>query len=299
MSPLKAHRHHHHPLLLCVRHGETDGNAKRLLQPPTMPLSARGREQAALLGASLRDALTSSEAREGYPRRVKKILVSDLARTQETARLIAEGLGLTASEVQHVLTLTPLLQERNFGDYRGLTFREVIERVGVSTLFDERFEPPGGESWNKFHERVDRAWELIEGEAATLANDEVLIVVSHGLVLHSLIKRKLAHQPQLTPEEIKELQEEEEILFAKAPYLRPDSMPIPLENTSVTAVRVPTAAAAAGPGASRAEHTVLVLNDFSHLPESLQNKHHVKYRKFVSSKVEAFEARRHGATSKL
>ena len=52
------------------------------------------------------------------------------------------------------------------------------------------YTPPSGESWEVFHERVDRAWVRVrEAAAATTGN---LAVVTHGLVCKSLAARCLA-----------------------------------------------------------------------------------------------------------
>jgi hypothetical protein len=66
------------------------------------------------------------------------------------------------------------------------------------------YDPPGGEGWNAFHDRVDRTWEKIErhwydhfagrGAAVDFA------VVSHGLFLRSLLERRL-----LSPEALERL----------------------------------------------------------------------------------------------
>ena len=148
-----------------IRHGETPGNRDRIVQIPETPLSDRGLDQAGRLARRL----------GGHP--IRHILASDQARAAMTAQVLSESLGL---EVES----EPLLQERNFGDLRGTPYAELKE-----DLFGEGFAPPGGETWEEFHERVDRAWEKIERLALGL--DGHLAVVTHGLVLHSLAARHL------------------------------------------------------------------------------------------------------------
>jgi probable phosphoglycerate mutase len=152
-------------VILLVRHGETPSNAARVVQTPDTPLSARGREQAQRLAARMAGLS------------VGRILASDLARAVQTA----EPLRL-ATRAQ--LELEPLLQERNFGDVRGTPYAELGH-----DLFAPDFVPPGGESWETFHRRVDRAWaRVLEVAKRTPAN---LAVVTHGLVCYSLAQRHL------------------------------------------------------------------------------------------------------------
>jgi len=153
-------------LIYLIRHGETLGNRNRIVQIPETPLSDRGLDQAARLGERLR----------AHP--IRHILASDLARADMTARAVSHALGLGVES-------EPLLQERNFGDLRGTPYDELEE-----DLFGPDFAPPGGEAWEEFHERVDRAWQRICALAPGL--DGHLAVVTHGLVLHSLFQRHLA-----------------------------------------------------------------------------------------------------------
>ena len=59
--------------ILLIRHGETAGNANRVVQVPETPLSERGLAQAALLGKRLANA------------GISQILASDYARAAMTA----------------------------------------------------------------------------------------------------------------------------------------------------------------------------------------------------------------------
>jgi broad specificity phosphatase PhoE len=82
------------------------------------------------------------------------------------------------------LGFDPLLQERNFGDLRGTAYTAL--EVDIFAL---DFVPPNGESWEVFHERVDRAWSLVRGMAAVAGGH--LAVVTHGLVCRRLAERHL------------------------------------------------------------------------------------------------------------
>ena len=135
------------------------------MQRPEIPLSPRGVAQAERLARRL--------AGEG----IGRILSSDLARAVTTALHVQR-----AASVE--LAFDPLLQERNFGDVRGTPYAEL-----PFDLFAPDYAPPGGETWEVFHARVDRAWALVRRTAATIEGH--LAVVTHGLVCRSLAARHL------------------------------------------------------------------------------------------------------------
>ena len=149
--------------IFLIRHGETVGNAARIVQLPDAALSPRGIAQAERLARRL--------AVDG----VALILSSDLERAMTTAEHVRRGTGAP-------IAFDPLLQERNFGALRGTPYSE----LGFD-LFAPDLEPPAGESWPIFHARVDRAWEAIQARAAEV--DGPLAVVTHGLVCRSLAAR--------------------------------------------------------------------------------------------------------------
>ena len=151
--------------IFLIRHGETLGNATRTVQHPDIGLSPRGLEQAERLAKRLE--------REG----ITAILASDYARAAQTAAQLGRVTGVA---VRH----EPLLRERNFGDIRGTPYAD----LGFD-MFAPDYAPPNGETWEVFHARVDRAWEVVR--AAVGADAGHLAVVTHGLVCRSLAARHL------------------------------------------------------------------------------------------------------------
>lgn len=149
--------------IFLIRHGETDGNAARIIQLPDAPLSSRGVVQAERLGRRL------------AAEKIALILSSDLARAMTTAEHVRRATG---APVEH----HPLLQERNFGDIRGTPY----SRLDFDP-FEPGYAPPGGESWPVFHDRVDRAWEWVQARIAGVAGP--VAVVTHGLVCKSIASR--------------------------------------------------------------------------------------------------------------
>ena len=151
--------------IFLVRHGETAGNAERVVQHADTPLSDVGLAQARSLARRL--------AEHG----VKRILSSDYARAAMTAEAVRKE---TAAPLSH----HPELRERHYGELRGRPYSEVGEYI-----LKEGYEPPGGESWETFHARVDRAWERV-CEAADPCSGN-LAVFTHGLVCFSLAQNHL------------------------------------------------------------------------------------------------------------
>lgn len=156
-----------------VRHGETDYNVSRVLQLPDVGLSARGLEQA--------DKLARRLAGEG----ISEILCSDLRRAVMTAERLQAATGAE-------LRLSPLLRERDFGDIRGLPY----DALGVD-IFSREYEPPGGETWEEFENRVDAAWKEVVRTVSSVAGH--LAVVTHGMVSCSLAERHLKMMAEVPP----------------------------------------------------------------------------------------------------
>ena len=151
--------------IFLIRHGETVGNASRVVQHPDDPLSPRGILQAERLGRRLAGA------------GIAHILSSDFARAAATAEALRRTLGVP-------LSFEPLLQERNFGDLRGTPYSDMD-----FDMFAPDYAPPHGETWPVFHRRVDAAWARVQALAAVTAGH--LAVVTHGLVCRSLAERHL------------------------------------------------------------------------------------------------------------
>jgi len=161
--------------IVIARHGETDGNAARILQRPDAPLNGRGMRQAEQLAQRLFD--------HGFVH----ILCSDLLRARMTAAPLAACSGITIEE-------SPLLQERNFGDLRGVPYAELTENP-----FGPDFVPPNGEDWPQFHARVAEAFAFIESRRRAV--NGTLVVVTHGLVCRAMVERHaLVHEGVFVPD---------------------------------------------------------------------------------------------------
>ena len=111
---------------------------------------------------------------------LRSIRSSDLPRALVTAEAL--------SRVTRVpISLDPDLQERNYGDVRGTPYAELREDI-----FGPDYVPPGGESWDVFHARVDRAWARVL--AGLGSGDDTMAVVTHGLVCWSIVSRHVRQE---------------------------------------------------------------------------------------------------------
>ena len=155
-------------MIVLVRHGETEGNAARVLQLPDAQLNARGLAQAERLGLRL--------AKLG----VTRVLCSDFVRARMTAAPLERATGLCAELVAE-------LQERNFGALRGRSYAEIGRDI-----FAADFAPEGGETIAVFDARVALAWRRVLTAARETTGN--LVVITHGLVCGS-IARCFLHLP--------------------------------------------------------------------------------------------------------
>ncbi len=157
--------------LLLVRHGQSEGNARGIIQGQLdLPLTPLGREQAKRVAERLRS--------EGGSER---IVASPLARAFETAEVIGEALGLPIATDER-------LMEYDFGQGAGLTFAELREQFPASGVGWERGQRPpipGEEKLDVFDARVAAALTDL------LAEDGLTIGVAHGGVIGSALNHAL------------------------------------------------------------------------------------------------------------
>jgi broad specificity phosphatase PhoE len=107
---------------------------------------------------------------------ITEILSSDLPRALRTAEAIAAATGAP-------IQTSDLLQERNFGDWRGQRYDDIS--IDPHTTQET---PPGGESVSMFEERVARAFEHVV-RVRSLMTGGNLAVVTHGLVLRAMLAK--------------------------------------------------------------------------------------------------------------
>jgi probable phosphoglycerate mutase len=164
-----------------LRHGETPLTPQKRFSGSggsDPSLSGVGREQAEKVAEAL--------ARRGT---IQAIVSSPLARTRETAQIVAARLGLEVAVEEG-------LRETDFGAWEGLTFAEVRERHPDDLnawLADPHAAPTGGgESFAATGTRVAAARDRL---VAAYAGRTVLLV-SHVTPIKTLVRLALGAPPE-------------------------------------------------------------------------------------------------------
>ena len=147
--------------VVLVRHAETEWSLSgRHTSVTDLPLTKEGRSKAKTIGALL----------EG--RRFELVLTSPMKRSVETCQIA--GLGEPAQ-------IREGLVEWNYGDYEGLTTKQIRERRSDWLLWTDG--APGGEDPFEVRSRVD---DIID-EVCTFRGD--VAIFSHGHLLRALAAR--------------------------------------------------------------------------------------------------------------
>jgi broad specificity phosphatase PhoE len=152
--------------LILVRHGESRGNRQRIFahSPHDLPLTELGYQQALevarRIGASFRPSLVVS---------------SEFVRASETARVIAQTLGIPLRSEFN-------LHEREVGAHRGLSYDSLALAPDYDSLRPWAWRPAEGESYEEVKARAAPVMDRL----AAAHPDEDIVLVSHGGVMVSL-----------------------------------------------------------------------------------------------------------------
>jgi broad specificity phosphatase PhoE len=152
-----------------VRHGETEQNAKGIFQGYSpVPLSARGRQQAALVAERLVSI------------RPQRLYSSDLQRAMETAAMISQRLALPILPCEG-------LREWNIGTWIGKSTAAYLEHLQVLGAHPVTHVPTGGESQLQTQARMVAQMQALAGQHA----GETIVCVSHGTAIDLLARHIL------------------------------------------------------------------------------------------------------------
>ncbi|RZU37729.1 putative phosphoglycerate mutase [Streptomyces sp. BK022] len=164
-----------------LRHGETPLTPQKRFSGSggsDPALSEVGREQARLVAEAL--------ARRGT---VQAVVASPLARTRETAGIVAARLGLD-------VRVDDGLRETDFGAWEGLTFAEARERYPddlTAWLGDPQARPTGGgESFAETAERIEETRARLVAEYA----GRTVLLVTHVTPIKTLLRLALGAPPE-------------------------------------------------------------------------------------------------------
>lgn len=157
-------------VLYIVRHGETDWNAKKLIQGHTdIPLNKEGIKQAKILSKDLKDV------------KFEAVFSSDLIRAKKTAEIIV-------LEKKLAINTTRLLRERRYGKLEGSprTEMEKFHKIWEGLSKKERltFQPFDG--YETDGKAIARFITFLR-EISTVYSGKTVLVVSHGGIIRALL----------------------------------------------------------------------------------------------------------------
>ncbi len=165
-------------MLILVRHGESDANARGLLLGRTdAQLTEAGREQA----AAARSLLTGP---------VAEVRSSPLSRARDTAQLLALGLPVTVDG---------RWVEVDYGEFECQPLHGIPAEVWVQWRSDRDFRPEGGETLAEVDTRISAACQELfaaDGTGARRSDGDV-VVVSHVTPIKAAVAWALGAGPGL------------------------------------------------------------------------------------------------------
>jgi probable phosphoglycerate mutase len=172
-----------------TRHGRTADTERGVFagrDGADLPLSAAGEADAARLAAALQRLGTPDSPLPGVGP-ATAVVASPMLRTQGTAKLAADRLGLDVAADDD-------WAEMAFGAWGGLTYAEISQQDAAALAAwwgDASVAPPGGESFDALAARV-----AVARERTVAAHDGgVVAVVTHGGPLRIAVRDALDGGP--------------------------------------------------------------------------------------------------------
>lgn len=151
-----------------VRHGETVGNQQNFHQFPETPLTDIGLFQAERLAHRFKKI------------EVEQILVSSYKRTQQTAKIIAQNIGLApkTKKIFREYTWPKEILGKMYEDPQAKVVREQV----IANQLDPTWHYSDEENLHEFNQRVQKAQRYLTAQSA-----EKTLVVSHGMFISTFI----------------------------------------------------------------------------------------------------------------
>ncbi|MBI4725367.1 MAG: histidine phosphatase family protein [Rhodomicrobium sp.] len=160
-------------LLLLARHGNTFETGDKVVwvgARTDLPLTAKGREQAAALGAGL----------EPLKAQIGRVISGPLKRTREHAEIAARALALEAS-----IEIDERLREIDYGLWEGKSSGEIAALGGEPEIraWNERGQWPQSPGWAPSEQTLTGNVRQIAQElAGTLGGGAALLITSNGIL---------------------------------------------------------------------------------------------------------------------
>ena len=160
-------------MLILLRHGQTTANAQARLQGRIdLPLDDVGVQQATKCGEYIRQHFPNAH-----------IVSSPLLRAVQTAEQIRRDVNIDNRFI-----------ELDYGDWDGVSIREVDQQQWTQWRHDPHFRPPNGETLVELDVRVRPALEELFAES----KERDIVVVSHVSPIKSAITWALGVGPEVT-----------------------------------------------------------------------------------------------------
>lgn len=156
--------------LYIVRHGQTDWNARGLLQGQSdIPMNNEGIKQAKMLSKNLQDI------------KFDAIFSSDLVRAKRTAEIIA-------FERKMAVATTKLLRERRYGKFEGKPYRMMhqFHNTWEKLSKQERSRLRADQGYETDEEAVSRFITFIR-EVSTVHLGKTILIVAHGGIMRAFL----------------------------------------------------------------------------------------------------------------
>jgi broad specificity phosphatase PhoE len=153
-----------------VRHGETDWNARGVIQGHVdTPLNEAGKKQALDLAEKFRQISFD------------RIFSSDLERAVKTAEFIKLERNL-------IIKTTQLLREKKFGAIEGKAVNELdkLDAIIASLSEEEKFSYKPEENVESDAEVIGRVGTFLQ-EIALQSQGETILIVTHGAIIRTLL----------------------------------------------------------------------------------------------------------------
>jgi probable phosphoglycerate mutase len=166
-------------LLLLARHGNTFEASEKAVwvgARTDLPLTAKGREQAAILAAAL----------QPLKPRIANVIAGPLKRTREHAEIVTHSAGF-----ETVIAVDERLREIDYGLWEGKSSEEIRGLGGDCELraWNERGEWPGSPQWAPSPETIAANAAELAGElAAALPGDRAALLVTSNGILKFFLK---------------------------------------------------------------------------------------------------------------
>jgi broad specificity phosphatase PhoE len=166
-------------LLLLARHGNTFEPSDKVVwvgARTDLPLTAKGREQAAALGEGLKPMKSA----------IRRIVSGPLQRTRDHAGIAARSLNFTRP-----IEIDERLREIDYGLWEAKSTEEIAAMGGADELqaWDKSGVWPVSPGWSPSHEAIAAdVRHLAQGLAASIGGDDAALLVSSNGILKFFLK---------------------------------------------------------------------------------------------------------------